>query len=200
MGQSLRPLLENPSSRVRSGALTHYEFGYSLRTNRYRYMLWDDGGIELYDHATDPVEMINLAKSASSAELLQQLHEQILIRITEAETPARGPRFIPPRPNDRGGPIDHPQFDPLPPPRIKRSPSLSISPLPLRQLSPPFTVSSVTRSCCGSDGPHPPAITGRNPASVKSWATNSRLSPWISICPSLTVPPAPHDFCIFFAS
>lgn len=108
LGKSLRPILENPAARVRAGALTHYEFGYSLRTDRYRYMLWDDGGIELYDHASDPEEMINLAESASSTELLQQLRDQIQIRITEAETPARGQRFIPPLPDDRGGPIDHP--------------------------------------------------------------------------------------------
>src|SRR2546423_4833728 len=47
---------------------------------------------------------------------------------------------------------------------------------------------------------HPPAKTGRNPASSRIRATSARLSPWISMRPSLTVPPVPQAFCIFLAS
>jgi hypothetical protein len=31
---------------------------------------------------------------------------------------------------------------------------------------------------------------------MRIWATSSRLSPWISIWPSFTVPPVPQAFCI----
>ena len=46
----------------------------------------------------------------------------------------------------------------------------------------------------------PPANTGQNPASVRMRATSGRLSPWISIRPSFTVPPVPQAFCIALAS
>src|SRR5439155_20805949 len=46
---------------------------------------------------------------------------------------------------------------------------------------------------------YPPANTGRKFASVRMRATSSRLSPWISIWPSFTVPPAPQAFCIALA-
>ena len=55
-GQSLVPLLENP--RVRSGprpVLTTYGYrNHSVRTERWRYIEYHDGGRELYDHDTGP--------------------------------------------------------------------------------------------------------------------------------------------------
>ncbi len=54
-------------------------FGYSLRTPRWRYTEWDEGGQgrELYDHDIDPKETTNLATvpahAATVAELSQQL-------------------------------------------------------------------------------------------------------------------------------
>jgi len=53
--------------------------GYSLRTDRWRYTEWDGGqrGVELYDHASDPLEFTNLAAdpahSATASELKAQL-------------------------------------------------------------------------------------------------------------------------------
>jgi hypothetical protein len=43
--------------------------GYSLRTERYRYTMWDDGqaGEELYDYRRDPREMRNLASGKPPA-------------------------------------------------------------------------------------------------------------------------------------
>lgn len=107
LGTSLKPIFETASTEVREDALTCYEFGYALRTPRYRLMLWDDGEMELYDHQTDPAEMHNLAGSAEHAAIQHQLLARITARITEAETPARGQRFIPPEKGDRGGPMDH---------------------------------------------------------------------------------------------
>lgn len=58
-------------------------FGYSLRTERWRYTEWADGdkGAELYDHDTDPRELHNLAEhkdyQATKTELAEQLHTAI---------------------------------------------------------------------------------------------------------------------------
>lgn len=66
-GVSLRPVLEDPEARVKSAALTQVRragfSGYSVRTERWRYVEWDDGqrGQELYDLEADPAESHNLA-------------------------------------------------------------------------------------------------------------------------------------------
>ena len=80
-GQSLVPMLKDPSHVGRGWALTQVTrggkrrnaktggeisgqfFGYSLRTPRWRYTEWDggDAGRELYDHDNDPRELTNLA-------------------------------------------------------------------------------------------------------------------------------------------
>jgi len=72
-GQSLRPLLKDPNlSSWNKPAVTQIwhskkAWGYSIRTQRYRYTEWMEGkaGRELYDHQTDPDEIRNLAESDS---------------------------------------------------------------------------------------------------------------------------------------
>lgn len=85
-GVSLVPVLNDPGARVRNSALTQYRNGYSLRTARYRYTEWGENGgegIELYDHESDPVEMLNLAGGPEHAETVQKLSEQLRNRIVE---------------------------------------------------------------------------------------------------------------------
>lgn len=87
-GQSLVPILKDPSVEGRGWALTQVTrnsntlrrpgsgdakkkagqgenriFGFTLRTPRWRYTEWAEGrfGRELYDHDTDPKELTNLA-------------------------------------------------------------------------------------------------------------------------------------------
>jgi iduronate 2-sulfatase len=67
-GVSLRPLLENPGLNSNRPAFIQTLFvdvpGYSVRTDRWRYVEWGthgDKGVELYDELTDPSEMNNLA-------------------------------------------------------------------------------------------------------------------------------------------
>ena len=70
-GRSLSPLLKNPSAKwdrpaftqVRRGPAASPFFGYSVRTEKWRYTEWDGGkrGVELYDEAADPQELNNLA-------------------------------------------------------------------------------------------------------------------------------------------
>lgn len=57
----------------------------ALRTNRWFYVTYENGEVELYDRAFDPYEMVNLASRADPA-LLQALNEQ-----TQALAACAGP-------------------------------------------------------------------------------------------------------------
>ena len=78
-GQSLRPLLEDPSRPGKPAALTMVTRGTnrgdSIRTDRWRYTAWSDGARELYDHRADPEETQNVveAHAGIAAELHQRL-------------------------------------------------------------------------------------------------------------------------------
>jgi uncharacterized sulfatase len=87
-GASLRPLLENPAAPWDRPAVTQVHRarqsgsavrGYSLRTERYRYTMWDETreGEELYDYSGDPRELKNLASSAGAAALKARLNSQL---------------------------------------------------------------------------------------------------------------------------
>ncbi len=94
-GKSLVPTLRDPTHHVREGAFTQYGTGYSLRTPRYRYTEWGpDGaaGNELYDHETDPAELVNLATDPNHAATVARLAEQLHQRIAEANVKPEGVR------------------------------------------------------------------------------------------------------------
>ena len=84
VGKSLRPILDDPHATVKTAAFTQHPrpshttvpgeaMGYSLREARYRYTEWRDWksarvvATELYDHATDPDETVNLAAQPDAA-------------------------------------------------------------------------------------------------------------------------------------
>ncbi|MDP3068987.1 MAG: sulfatase [Opitutaceae bacterium] len=92
-GTSLKPLLDDPQRPVKSAAFSQYPrsvagrqlMGYSMRTDRYRFTRWVDrsdhtkvDAVELYDHATDPQENVNLAHAPSHRELVERLTAQWL--------------------------------------------------------------------------------------------------------------------------
>ena len=67
-GKSLRPVLEQPTVNRKNAAFTQVTrgklMGYSVRTDRWRFIQWGkDGseGVELYDHTSDRIEYYNLA-------------------------------------------------------------------------------------------------------------------------------------------
>jgi len=60
-GASLRPLLEKPQAAWDTPAVTTFgRSNHTVRTERWRYIRYHDGGEELYDHRADPYEWTNL--------------------------------------------------------------------------------------------------------------------------------------------
>lgn len=82
-GKSQRPVLEDPSQSVKDAAFTQLRRGqfdgYSIRTSRYRYTLWDDGkkGEQLYDIQNDPGELKNLAADPQHATTVAELKVKV---------------------------------------------------------------------------------------------------------------------------
>ena len=61
-GQSIIPLLKNPSAPWERPALTTAgPKNHTLRTDRWRYIRYADGSEELYDHDNDSLERVNVA-------------------------------------------------------------------------------------------------------------------------------------------
>ena len=61
-GHSLVPLLKKPDSSWSRPALTTFgRYNHSVRTERWRYIVYADGSEELYDHQNDSHEFKNLA-------------------------------------------------------------------------------------------------------------------------------------------
>jgi arylsulfatase A-like enzyme len=73
-GQSLVPLLRDPQRAWDRPALTtHGRGNHALRSERWRYIRYADGGEELYDHANDPHEWTNLAGKPEFAAVQAEL-------------------------------------------------------------------------------------------------------------------------------
>lgn len=83
-GQSLVPLLKQPSLPWDRPVLTTHGVGnHTLRSERYRYIRYADGGEELYDHIQDPHEWTNLANNAEYRELKEKLSKFLPARNAE---------------------------------------------------------------------------------------------------------------------
>ncbi|MCU0714582.1 MAG: sulfatase [Pirellula sp.] len=73
-GKSLVALLRNPNSEWDSVAVcSHGRGNHAVRDDRYRYIRYEDGSEELYDHAVDPNEWTNVANDASKQPIKQKL-------------------------------------------------------------------------------------------------------------------------------
>ncbi|MCZ6673205.1 MAG: sulfatase [Verrucomicrobia bacterium] len=61
-GVSIVPLLKDPQANWGIPAITTYVYqNHAVRSERWRYIRYADGGEELYDHSKDPYEWTNLA-------------------------------------------------------------------------------------------------------------------------------------------
>jgi len=90
-GYSLRPLLEDPSgtwdgpdaalTMVFGGAGTAGDLAkqhWSVRTERWRYILYSNGAEELYDHDSDPNEWDNMADAPEHRQAKEQLRDRVM--------------------------------------------------------------------------------------------------------------------------
>jgi iduronate 2-sulfatase len=82
-GRPLTALLKNPAAKwdhpaitqVRRGPAATSFFGYSVRTEKWRYTEWDGGkrGLELYDEVADPEESTNLASDPKHQKVVRDM-------------------------------------------------------------------------------------------------------------------------------
>ena len=100
-GRSLKPLLQNPLAEWNGKAITQVlrpadnrlskpVMGRSIRTARWRYSDWAEGksGVELYDHASDPMEFNNLAlKPDAEAKAVMQHLRKLLEKKASGKVP-----------------------------------------------------------------------------------------------------------------
>ena len=79
-GSLLQPIIENPQTSVKPGALSFVGRGTSLRTPGWHYTRYKDESEELYDMQADPHQYRNLAKSTQHAGQLTQLRKLLRAR------------------------------------------------------------------------------------------------------------------------
>lgn len=73
-GTSLVALMKDPNTKGERPALTTYgKDNHSLRSKRWRYTIYRDGGEELYDHDNDKMEWHNLADNPDYANVKARL-------------------------------------------------------------------------------------------------------------------------------
>jgi len=73
-GKSLKPLLANPEAPWDQPALTTYMFNnHAVRSERWRYIRYNDGSEELYDEDKDPMEWTNVAARPELAAVKAEL-------------------------------------------------------------------------------------------------------------------------------
>jgi iduronate 2-sulfatase len=73
-GASIRPLLANPTAAWAHPGITTYGQGrHGIRTEKWRYIHYEDGSEELYDEDKDPYEWTNLAAKPEYAATIREL-------------------------------------------------------------------------------------------------------------------------------
>ena len=92
-GLSAAPLMDDPGLPWKTAAFSQYPrsaqgrrlMGYSMRTDRHRFTRWQTVknanevvAVELYDHADDPGENVNLAADPANQELVDELTNEYL--------------------------------------------------------------------------------------------------------------------------
>ena len=72
-GRSIVPLLKNPDAKWYPSLTTMGYKNHSVRSEQYRYNVYEDGTEELYDHYTDPMEWKNLIKDPKYKKVIKEL-------------------------------------------------------------------------------------------------------------------------------
>ena len=77
-GKDLSALMRDPDAAWDETTLTTFGYkNYSLRSERYRYIVYEDGSEELYDHSKDKWEWHNLANNPEYAAIKKKLHKDL---------------------------------------------------------------------------------------------------------------------------
>ena len=86
-GPSIRQLLGDPAAKWDMPALTTFKRNnHAIRTEKWRYIRYADGGEELYDHTKDPYEWNNLARDKSLRPVMEELARH-MPKMNAAELP-----------------------------------------------------------------------------------------------------------------
>lgn len=77
-GHSLRPLLEDPTSEWNHMAITTYgRSNHAVRSEHRRYIQYEDGTEELYDHRADPNEWENIASEPLNKSVVAEMKKHL---------------------------------------------------------------------------------------------------------------------------
>ena len=81
-GESMKPILLNPKSKIKDFAVSKYQTGISLIEERYNYTEWYNSDKEVYanmlfDKLNDPNENINIVKDPNQIERVSKMHEKL---------------------------------------------------------------------------------------------------------------------------
>lgn len=77
-GNSLLPLLKDPEAEWPHMARTSFGPGnYAIVSEQYRFIQYNDGSEEFYDHTTDPHEWHNVIAEEEYAEVIQQHRQEV---------------------------------------------------------------------------------------------------------------------------
>lgn len=74
-GKSLVPLMKGASSNSDVAITTFGMNNHAVKSSRYRYIQYEDGGEELYDHKSDPNEFNNLAANPTYKAEIERLKQ-----------------------------------------------------------------------------------------------------------------------------
>lgn len=77
-GISLVPLLKDPTAKRDAAFISYGPENTAIQTERYRYIRYEDGSDELYDHRKDPHEWSNLSQNPEFAALKAKLKSAVL--------------------------------------------------------------------------------------------------------------------------
>lgn len=77
-GRDISPLLKDPDAPWEHAVVTTYgENNHAVKTERYRYIRYEDGAEELYDHLVDKDEWKNVANEPAYLNVLKELRKQL---------------------------------------------------------------------------------------------------------------------------
>lgn len=77
-GHSILPLLQDPSATRDIAFLSYGPENTAAQSERFRYLRYEDGSEELYDHQNDPHEWINLSNNSDFQAIKKKMRSQIL--------------------------------------------------------------------------------------------------------------------------